>query len=151
MINPQLRWQARRLYKELHHLGKDYPDPSYNFHKRLRQCFLSTGSKVTTDDEMRAAIDKADFVRREVETLIFLKKYRQSESHEEEGLCVCRCKWCCCRTSHSLGSSGRVISGPTHVQRSALTCHCLAFHHLASGSEAQVLWQRSTLTSLLWE
>lgn len=76
-VSPHLRHQARRLYKELYYLGRDYPDPSYNFQGRLHQCFLNTGAKVKTDEEMQAAINKADFIRREVETLIFLKKYRQ--------------------------------------------------------------------------
>lgn len=63
---------------QLHHLGKDYPDPSYNFQKRLRGCFTATSGKITNDEEMQAAINKADFVKKEVEALIFLSKYRSS-------------------------------------------------------------------------
>lgn len=68
-----------RVCPQLHHLGKDYPDPNYNFHKRLRGCFTAASGKITNDEEMKAAIAKADFVKKEVEALIFLSKYRSSE------------------------------------------------------------------------
>jgi hypothetical protein len=107
MVSKHLVYQARTLYKEvrwatfysavdhvaypyscprgrrlvllqLHHLGKDYPDPSYNFQKRLRGCFTAASGKITNDEEMQAAINKAAFVKKEVEALIFLSKYRSS-------------------------------------------------------------------------
>lgn len=62
---------------QLHHLGKDYPDPSYNFHQKLRGCFAKTA--ITNDDDMKKAIAKAEFVKKEVEALIFLSKYRSSK------------------------------------------------------------------------
>lgn len=68
-----------RILPQLHHLGKDYPDASYNFNRKLHGCFLSAGSKAQTDEDLQKAIDKADFVKRELEALYFLKKYRQSK------------------------------------------------------------------------
>ncbi|ORX36414.1 hypothetical protein BD324DRAFT_651654 [Kockovaella imperatae] len=36
-----LRLRAIKLYKELHRLGRDYPDPEYHFNRRLRRAFES--------------------------------------------------------------------------------------------------------------
>ncbi|KAJ9106580.1 hypothetical protein QFC20_004072 [Naganishia adeliensis] len=38
-VPQELRLRAIRLYKELHRLGRDYPDPSYEFNKRLRRVY----------------------------------------------------------------------------------------------------------------
>jgi hypothetical protein len=43
----------------------------------VHACFLATGKRVQTDEELQKAIDKANFVKKEAEALIFLKKYRQ--------------------------------------------------------------------------
>ena len=63
---------------QLFHLGHEYPDPNYQFSKRVHGCFVATGSQVRTDEELQKAIEKAEFIKKEVEALIFLKKYRQS-------------------------------------------------------------------------
>lgn len=69
-----LKFKARRLYKELHYLGHNYPDPSYPFHTRLHSCFLS---HVGGDEEkLEAGIRKAEHIKKEIEALYFLKKYR---------------------------------------------------------------------------
>lgn len=55
---------------------------SYNFHARLRGCFRATAASGAgaNDADLEKAIKKAEFVKSEVEALIFLKKYRQSKS-----------------------------------------------------------------------
>ena len=55
---------------------------SYNFHARLRGCFRATAASGAgaNDADLEKAIKKAEFVKSEVEALIFLKKYRQSEA-----------------------------------------------------------------------
>ncbi|KAK4046928.1 hypothetical protein OIV83_005719 [Microbotryomycetes sp. JL201] len=69
-----LRLQARALYKELHYLGREYPDPSYQIHKKLHACFLA---HVGADrDKLEQGIAKAQFIKRELESMYFLRKYR---------------------------------------------------------------------------
>jgi len=74
----KLKFQARQLYKELHYLGRSYPDPSYRFHEKLRGCFgRHCNEKIQgNEQELRRAIEKAEFVKKEIEALYFLKKYR---------------------------------------------------------------------------
>ena len=86
MSQQQLRLQAKRLYREvsfltnrktgeseaskqLYVLGKDYPDPSYGFHARLKKCY---GGKNAEADELEYAVKKAEFIKKEVEALIYL-------------------------------------------------------------------------------
>ncbi|KAM0791826.1 hypothetical protein ACM66B_004085 [Microbotryomycetes sp. NB124-2] len=69
-----LRLQARSLYKELYYLGREYPDPNYPIHKKLHACFLS---HVGADKaKLEQGIAKAQFIKRELETMYFLRKYR---------------------------------------------------------------------------
>ncbi|KAH8918589.1 hypothetical protein BT69DRAFT_1285574 [Atractiella rhizophila] len=73
-----LRYRARNLYKELRYLGHSYPDPSYNFNARLRKCFAASSSPEVQGDveKLRKQVEKAEFVKKEVEALYFLKRYR---------------------------------------------------------------------------
>lgn len=64
---------------QLHFLGREYPDAAYGFNKRLHQCFLAAGQRAANDDELQRAIDKAEYIKRELLALYSLKKYRQSE------------------------------------------------------------------------
>lgn len=83
----QLRYQARRLYKEvslalpfpslssrsptypgqlaplqLFYLAKEYPDPNYPIHKKLHACFLA---HVGGDEEkLTEGIKKAEFIKK---------------------------------------------------------------------------------------
>ncbi|KAG9005914.1 hypothetical protein FRB94_001124 [Tulasnella sp. JGI-2019a] len=69
------RLRAIKLYKELHRIGRDYPDPTYNFHAKLRRGFER--NKDLTDPE---AIEKAfalgEYIKRETLALYSLSKYR---------------------------------------------------------------------------
>ncbi|TKA51352.1 hypothetical protein B0A53_05283 [Rhodotorula sp. CCFEE 5036] len=70
----QLRLRARALYKELFYLAKEYPDPNYRATERLHKCFLA---HVGADRErLEAGIAKADFIKRELEAMYSLRKYR---------------------------------------------------------------------------
>ncbi|ETS59558.1 hypothetical protein PaG_06478 [Moesziomyces aphidis] len=90
-----LRARAIGLYKELHRLGREYPDPKYNFLGKLRSMFAKN-AHLTDDKEIKAKLDLAEFVKKgklaalnllaallltidslaETETLYSLKKYR---------------------------------------------------------------------------
>ncbi|KAL7006099.1 hypothetical protein EMMF5_004437 [Cystobasidiomycetes sp. EMM_F5] len=74
MTSLVLRHRARQLYKELHFLGREYPDAAYGFNKRLHQCFLAAGQRAANDDELQRAIDKAEYIKRELLALYSLKK-----------------------------------------------------------------------------
>ncbi|GAA5875750.1 hypothetical protein JCM8547_007057 [Rhodosporidiobolus lusitaniae] len=70
----QLRLHARALYKELYYLGKEYPDPSYPIHQKLHSCFLA---HVGADEKkVEEGIRKAEFIKRELEAMYSLRKYR---------------------------------------------------------------------------
>lgn len=48
--------------EQLHYLGKNYPDPTYPFHKKLHSCFLA---HVGGDEEkLEAGIRKAEFIKK---------------------------------------------------------------------------------------
>ncbi|GAA5908792.1 hypothetical protein JCM6882_008208 [Rhodosporidiobolus microsporus] len=66
--------RARALYKELHYLAREYPDPNYPIHKKLHGCFLA---HVGGDEEkVEAGIRKAEFIKKELEAMYSLRKYR---------------------------------------------------------------------------
>ncbi|GAA6011832.1 hypothetical protein JCM10207_004259 [Rhodosporidiobolus poonsookiae] len=70
----QLRLRARALYKELFYLAKEYPDPSYPIHQKLHGCFLA---HVGADEErLRAGLAKAEFIKKELEAMYSMRKYR---------------------------------------------------------------------------
>ncbi|KAJ1035849.1 hypothetical protein NDA13_000508 [Ustilago tritici] len=70
-----LRARAIGLYKELHRLGREYPDSNYNFLGKLRGMF-ARNAHLTDEKEIKAKLDLAEFVKKETETLYKLKKYR---------------------------------------------------------------------------
>lgn len=57
-----LKFTARQLYKELLHLGRDYPDPKYPIAKKLHGCF----SAFIGGDEarVREGIVKAEYIKK---------------------------------------------------------------------------------------
>ena len=79
-----LRARAIGLYKELHRLGRDYPEPRFNFIPKLRAMFRRNAHLVDTA-EVEQKLALGDFVRRETETLYKLKKYRTLRSRYIEG------------------------------------------------------------------
>jgi len=93
------RQRVLALYKELHRLGRDYPDPSYDFNGRMRRMFESLschrlrrillGSQglgrlgvvlenraLTDPAEIEQALRFGEYIRNETLALYSLRKYR---------------------------------------------------------------------------
>jgi len=71
----QLRREVINLYKQLYHLGKEYPLGFEYFHKRLKIAFLKN-KDVSNQDEIRTLIGRGNYVIKELEALYMLRKYR---------------------------------------------------------------------------
>ena len=67
IANP-LRAQVLQVYKQLLHLSRDYPRGQPYFRRRLRAAFAQN-SKLTNPQDISGAIDRANFVRKEIEAL----------------------------------------------------------------------------------
>ncbi|XP_014254106.1 electron transfer flavoprotein regulatory factor 1 [Cimex lectularius] len=63
------------LYKTLLHLGKDWPQGSDFFKSRLKKAFMKNRD-VSDPEKVEALIKHGEFVKKEIETLYMLKKYR---------------------------------------------------------------------------
>ncbi|KAJ9138313.1 hypothetical protein NKR19_g7878 [Coniochaeta hoffmannii] len=74
-VNPALRREVISIYKELLNLGKDYPQGFDYFRPRLHRAFMAN-AHLTDEDAIRKGIARADFVRKEIEALYYLKRYR---------------------------------------------------------------------------
>ncbi|KAL7624960.1 hypothetical protein AAE478_004174 [Parahypoxylon ruwenzoriense] len=62
--NPELRRQVIGIYKELLHLGRDYPAGGLAyFRPRVHRAFMAN-AHLRDDDAIREAIARADYVRK---------------------------------------------------------------------------------------
>lgn len=76
MSSPQnLRHSVIAIYKELLHLGRDYPLGYPYFRNRLHDAFMKRAG-VTDKEEIEKGIRQAEYVKKEIEALYYLKKYR---------------------------------------------------------------------------
>ncbi|KAI0925859.1 hypothetical protein AcW1_008178 [Taiwanofungus camphoratus] len=75
MASKTSRHRVLALYKELHRLGRDYPDPSYNFHGKLRGLF-EKNRNLKNEEEIEKAIKLGEYIRNETLALYSLRKYR---------------------------------------------------------------------------
>ncbi|KAG4431333.1 hypothetical protein IFR05_013181 [Cadophora sp. M221] len=73
--NPALRREVITIYKELLNLGRSYPLGFDYFRPRLHKAFISNAS-LTDEEEIRQGIKRAEFVKKEIEALYYLKRYR---------------------------------------------------------------------------
>ncbi|KAH7360284.1 LYR motif-containing protein 5A [Rhexocercosporidium sp. MPI-PUGE-AT-0058] len=73
--NPALRREVITIYKELLNLGREYPLGFDYFRPRLHKAFISNAS-LTNEEEIRRGIKRAEFVKKEIEALYYLKRYR---------------------------------------------------------------------------
>ncbi|KAL2167308.1 hypothetical protein VTG60DRAFT_1437 [Thermothelomyces hinnuleus] len=73
--NPELRRQVIAIYKQLLYLGRDYPQGYDFFRPRLHRAFMAK-AHLTDENEIREGIARAEFVRKEIEALYYLKRYR---------------------------------------------------------------------------
>ncbi|KAF2174742.1 LYR motif-containing protein 5A [Zopfia rhizophila CBS 207.26] len=73
--NPALRHQVIRIYKDLLYLGREYPQGYDFFRTRLHRAFASQ-KNLTDEKKIRKGIERAEFVKKEIEALYYLKRYR---------------------------------------------------------------------------
>ncbi|KAF8920178.1 hypothetical protein CPB85DRAFT_1273770 [Mucidula mucida] len=69
------RTRVIALYKELITLGKEYPDPSYDFNRRIRQMF-DKNRNLTDPEEIEKALKFGEYIKNETLALYSLRKYR---------------------------------------------------------------------------
>lgn len=74
-VPPPIRSRVIRLYRELYHLGRDYPAGAQYFHTRLKQAFHNN-RHVDDPELIEQLLAKGEFVKKEIEALYALKKYR---------------------------------------------------------------------------
>ncbi|KAJ5172080.1 hypothetical protein N7492_004673 [Penicillium capsulatum] len=82
MVNPELRRQVVHVYKELLFLGREYPLGYQYFRDRLHRAF-SGQAHLRDDEQIRKGIARAEFVKKEVEALYYLKRYRTLKQRYE--------------------------------------------------------------------
>ncbi|KAL6302504.1 hypothetical protein BKA93DRAFT_397699 [Sparassis latifolia] len=75
VVNKATRLRVLALYKELHRLGRDYPDPSYNFRGKLRGLF-EKNRNLQNPEDIERAIKLGEYIRNETLALYSLRKYR---------------------------------------------------------------------------
>lgn len=73
--NPVLRREVISIYKELLNLGKAYPLGFDYFRERLHKSFKSQVA-LKDEREIRQGIERAEYVKKEIEALYYLKRYR---------------------------------------------------------------------------
>ncbi|KAF1843799.1 LYR motif-containing protein 5A [Cucurbitaria berberidis CBS 394.84] len=73
--NPTLRHQVIRIYKDLLYMGREYPQGYDYFRARLRKAFASQ-REVTDEAQIRKGLQRAEFVKKGIEALYYLKRYR---------------------------------------------------------------------------
>lgn len=82
MTNPELRRQVINIYKELLNVGRQYPLGYEYFRDRLHKAFLSQ-AHLKDEEQIKKGIGRAEFVKKEVETLYYLKRYRTLKQRYE--------------------------------------------------------------------
>ncbi|KAG8968127.1 hypothetical protein FRC03_008480 [Tulasnella sp. 419] len=75
MASSSNRLRSIRLYKELHRLGREYPDPAYDFLGKLRRGF-ERNRNLTDPEKIEKAFALWEYIRKETIALYSLKKYR---------------------------------------------------------------------------
>ncbi|CAP39867.1 Protein CBG23103 [Caenorhabditis briggsae] len=70
-----LRHRVVDLYKNLYHMGKEYPGGSKWFHDRLKLAF-SKNKEVRDEAQIEQLIARGEFVIKEIQALYSLRKYR---------------------------------------------------------------------------
>ncbi|KAI1724995.1 complex 1 protein (LYR family) domain-containing protein [Ditylenchus destructor] len=74
-MSGKYRAEVIQLYKNLYHLGKEYPNGSLWFHERLKKAFARNTNE-TDEEKIRQLIDRGNYVSKEIEALYSLRKYR---------------------------------------------------------------------------
>ncbi|KAG9825689.1 hypothetical protein KCU77_g14941, partial [Aureobasidium melanogenum] len=74
-MSTPLRYQVIRVYKELLYLGREYPLGYDYFRPRLHKAFASKAN-LTNEANIKKGIESAEYVKKEIEALYYLKRYR---------------------------------------------------------------------------
>ncbi|KAL1919535.1 uncharacterized protein VTP21DRAFT_2228 [Calcarisporiella thermophila] len=76
MSKAELRGQVIRLYKDLVHLGREYPlgYESY-FRPRLKDAFMKKRN-ITDEAEIKKGLAFGEYIKKELEAMYSLRKYR---------------------------------------------------------------------------
>ncbi|KAL2860715.1 electron transfer flavoprotein regulatory factor 1 [Aspergillus lucknowensis] len=82
MTNPELRRQVINIYKELLNIGREYPLGYQYFRNRLHRAF-SGQAHLQDEEQIRKGLARAEFVKKEIETLYYLKRYRTLKQRYE--------------------------------------------------------------------
>ncbi|KAI1823187.1 complex 1 protein [Xylaria intraflava] len=61
--NPELRRQVIAIYKELLHLGKEYPLGFSYFRPRLHRAFMAN-ARMQGEEDIKKGIERAEFVKK---------------------------------------------------------------------------------------
>ncbi|KAF8984757.1 hypothetical protein BDQ17DRAFT_1237728 [Cyathus striatus] len=75
MASNATRLRAIALYKELSRLGRDYPDPSYDFQGRIRRLY-EKNRNLTDPEDIEKALRMGEYIKKETLALYSLRKYR---------------------------------------------------------------------------
>eukprot|EP01027_Heterolobosea_sp_BB2_P013548 GEZU01019536.1.p1 GENE.GEZU01019536.1~~GEZU01019536.1.p1 ORF type:complete len:107 (-),score=20.79 GEZU01019536.1:41-361(-) len=71
-----MRPEVRQLYKELFWIAQDYPGKPVNeVRNAIKRAFIKNRD-LCTQEEIEKAIERGQFVLKEIQALISLKKYR---------------------------------------------------------------------------
>lgn len=70
-----LRHRVINIYKQLLEMGKHYPLGYDYFRPRLHKAFMSQ-AHLTDEAQIEKGIERAEYVKKEIEALYYLKKYR---------------------------------------------------------------------------
>ncbi|KAM3422050.1 hypothetical protein BST61_g2426 [Cercospora zeina] len=84
MASNPLRHNVIRIYKELLYLGREYPLGYSYFRPRLHKAFMSKAS-LSDEDQIRKSIAQAEYVKKEIEALYYLKRYRALKQGKQYG------------------------------------------------------------------
>jgi len=77
-----LRHKVLNVYKQLLFLGKDYPLGYPWFKSRLKNAFMKN-REITDPKKIEKCIEQAEYVTKEIETMYYLKKYREMKKRYE--------------------------------------------------------------------
>ncbi|EYE92772.1 electron transfer flavoprotein regulatory factor 1 [Aspergillus glaucus CBS 516.65] len=82
MTNPALRREVINIYKELLNLGRAYPLGYDYFRNRLHKAF-SSQAHLNDEEQIKKGIARAEFVKKEIEALYYLRRYRAMKQRYE--------------------------------------------------------------------
>ncbi|KAF7508010.1 hypothetical protein GJ744_009907 [Endocarpon pusillum] len=74
-MSGKLRHQVIATYKELLEMGRHYPLGYTYFRDRLHKAFASQ-AHLTDEVKIQEAIKRADYVKKEIGALYYIKRYR---------------------------------------------------------------------------